>query len=209
MDRGLNRRNLIKGTAGLVIAGSTGGCLGDIFGPEAPELEEAVEQTEAALKTELPWSEYDLEFDVDDLYLNLEALEPTGVGEAYQYAISINIDLISNSSDLEGWLGSEAPDARREEFFSLYAPPTYDMLLETYDNLEAFTAPGQPSNMNRIVEYTIHIGAEGCSYIEDTLPAARVDELISEPQDYLDYLDEGEEVEVVIEDGLFDSELFC
>lgn len=207
-QKNYTRRDYLKTLGATGLTTTTAGCsaLGNVFGSGAGELEDAVNQTETALKNELPWNDYKLGFEVENLNLDLENLGPTGVENANQYAVEIEVDLSPNSDDLEGWM---ATNARRAEFFGLYAPPSYDMLLETYDNLEDFTVPNQPSHRNQIVEYTLHMGASDCSYIEDNIAAAEIGGIVENPRSYLDYLDNGDAVTVNIEDAFLGIDFFC
>ncbi len=159
-DKHMNRRDYLKSaaTTGTIAVSALSGCLGrGIFGgSDAEELRSAVNETETNLKNELPWNDYELDFDVEDLDLDLESLGATGVENAKEYAANIDIALQDDSDDLDGWMAAQE---RQEEFFRLYAPPTYDMLLESYDNLSEFTVPNQPSHRNQITEYSLHIDA--------------------------------------------------
>lgn len=180
--------------AAVAAGASLTGCLG----PQAPELRDRTETTENRLKTELPWNRYDLEFDVEELTVDLEKFQPTGVENAYQYGVVVDVPLSDVSNDLRGYTATEQ---RQEEFFFLYAQPSFDMLLETYDNFQEFTPPNQPSHRNQVTQYGLHVDAEKCSYIEDRISGPRMDDILQNPESYLNYLDGGESVETVVDDG--------
>ena len=203
-DNDLNRRDYLKGLGGLGALASTSGCVERIFGPEA--LQNSVEEAENNLKTNVPWSEYALTFNVQGLNLDLNNLGPTGVEDANRYSVQINVALDEDSDDIDGWLANEE---RAEEFWRLYTPPTYDMLLETYDNLEEFTIPNQPSNRNQIVGYELYIDAENCSSLQDGFGGQEISGIIESPSTYLEYLDGGESVTVDIDNGRFGFGFIC
>lgn len=205
-DKKLDRRDYLKGVGATGAAISTAGCIGNLLGPDAPDLRDAVDQAEQNLESELPWGRYALNFNVQGLDMGIDKLGSTGVEDAFNYAVSIDVGLSGNSDDISGWLSSEE---LAEEFWRLYAPPTYDMLVESRDSLQEFTAPDRPSNRNRIVEYDLHVGAENCSYIEDSIPAPQLDDVVSSPDDYIAYLDDGEAVNVVYDDGALGFGHFC
>ena len=205
-DERMDRRDYLKSLGATGTAISTAGCIGDILGPDAPDLRDAVDQAEQNLKSEVPWGRYALNFEVQNLDMDIDKLGATGVEGAFNYAVGIDVSLSGNSDDISGWLSTEE---LAEEFWRLYAPPTYDMLVESRDSLQDFTAPDRPSNRNRIVEYNLHIGAESCSYLEDSIPAPQLDSIISSPDDYIAYLDGGEAVNVVYDDGALGFGYFC
>lgn len=214
----LNRRDYLKSLGAVSITTSTAGCgaYGDIFTPEAPQLEGEVENTQTRIRNSLPWSDYGLIFDVDRLNLELDNIGPTGVEDAQQYDLGISIDLATESNDLDGWLGADSPNARREEFVYLYAAPTFDMLLQAYDDLQDWTVPNQPSHQNQIVQYTLEIGAEDCSYLADNIPGGEMTSILESPTAYLnyltgdgEYLDDGGEVIINLDSSFLGIDYLC
>jgi hypothetical protein len=200
----LKRRDVLKGL-GASGVGSLAGC-SSLLGKEAPSITERANQTEGRLKKELPWNEYRLGYNVDSIDLGKNRLGPTGVENASQYRVNIDIALSDNSDDLSGWLGT--PE-RQREFFSLLNNTTYDMLLLTNENFSEFYPGTQPSNQNQVTEYRLHVDAETCSYLEDTVPVSRMNDILSSRSAYAEYVSDGEEYRINIEDGFLGTDFFC
>jgi len=199
-----NRRDLLKGIGALGSATLAGCSL--TSGNGAQELADQNRRTENKIRRDLPWNEYRLDYDNESLNLDKKRLEPTGVESASQYRIDIKFALSNNSDDLDGWM---ATSERRAEFFSLLNKTTYDVLRRTTEDFSDFEPPKQPSNRNQVVEYKIRVDAEDCSYVSDTVPATRMDEILSSRSAYADYVDDGSEYEINIEDAFLGLDLFC
>jgi hypothetical protein len=200
----LKRRDLLKGIGALSI-GSLAGC-NAILGGEAPNIKKQANQTQQRLKSQLPWNSYDLEYNVDSLNVGMDRLGSTGVEGAAQYRINMKVSLSENSDDLDGWLSSSE---RRAEFFSLLNETTYDMLNLATEDFSEYEPSQQPSHRNQVIEYELKINAESCSYLRDSVPVARIDDILSSRTDYSSYVDNGAEYEINIETGFLGTDLFC
>mgnify|MGYP006277560301 CR=1 FL=1 len=200
----LNRRDLLRGL-GATSAIPLAGC-NNFLGEEASDITEQLNQTEKNLKNELPWNEYRLNYNVDSINLSKNRLGPTGVENATQYRINMEISLADDSDDIEGWLGTSE---RRSEFFNLLNNTTYDMFLQADEDFSEFYPGTQPSNQNQVTEYRLRVNAESCSYLEDTVQASRMNDILSSRSSYAEYVSDGDEYEINIEDGFLGTDFFC
>lgn len=192
-----SRREILGATGTGAITASSG-CLGIFSGESAPELRNRASQTEEELQSDLPWGEYRLDFNSEATDVGITRLNPTGVENAYTHRVNVDMDLAGNSDDLSGWT---ATDEREEEFFSLLSQPTYDVLVTTVENFYDFQPQNQPSHRNQVVEYELHVDAEKCSYIEDTIPAQRVNDILSSRSTYRSYVNSGNGYETTQDSG--------
>lgn len=199
----MSRRKYL-GALGAAGATTTAGCL---FGSGAPEIQDQARATNDALETQLPWGSYRLNYNVDSVNVDVERVGSTGVENAGTYRINAKVALADNSDDLDGWLSTEE---LTEEFFSLLNNTTYDMFTRTYDGFQDFSPPNQPSHRNQIVEYSVRVNAEDCSYIQYRAPAQRMDEVLSSRQAYSDYFSpDGENFGVVRDSGRLGLGIIC
>lgn len=200
----LERRELLKGLGALSI-GSLAGCT-SILGGGAQQIREQTDQTQQNLKSELPWNEYSLDYAVESLNVGVERLGSTGVENAAQYRVNMNVALSGSSDDLDGWM---ATSERRAEFFSLLNDTTYDMFSQATQDFSGYEPEQQPSHRNQVVEYQLRVDAESCSYVEDTVPATRMDDILSSRSAYAEYVNNGTDYEISIEEGFLGTDLFC
>jgi len=204
MEDEIKRRDLLKGLGTLSI-GSLAGC-STLLGNGAEEIRDRANQTQQNLKSGLPWNDYELNYNVDSLQVSTERLGSTGVENAAQYRINMKVALSGNSDDLRGWM---ATSERRAEFFNLLNETTYDMLEQATEDFSDYEPPQQPSHRNQVVEYQLRIDADSCSYLEDTVPVARIDNMLSSRSSYANYVNNGSEYEINIEEGFLGTDLFC
>ncbi len=204
-----SRRELL-GVAGTGAITVSAGCLSAFNGDNASELKNRADETEKELRNNLPWGEYELNFNNEELGVGIDRLNPTGVEDAYTYGVDIDMALADNSDDLDGWLATEE---RTEEFFSLLSDPTYDVLVTTVENFYDFQPQNQPSHRNQVVEYNLNVDASKCSYIEDTLPGERVNEVLRTQSNYTDYVNSEDGYQTTLDEGLFGlggaNDFFC
>lgn len=204
MDDEIKRRDLLKGL-GAASIGSLAGC-STLLGEGAQELREQSKRTQQNLKSELPWNNYRLDYKVQGLNVDLERVGSTGVENASQYRVGLRVGLSSNSDDLDGWM---ATSERRAEFFSLLNDTTYDMFSQATRGFSDYEPGQQPSNRNQVVEYRLRVNAESCSYVEDTVPATRMDDILSSRSAYAEYVNNGTDYEINVEEGFLGTDLFC
>lgn len=200
----IDRRDLLKGIGGLG-ATTLSGCA-RLLGPDAEEIQRQVNQTEESLQSEVPWNSYKLKYIPKSIKLSKDRLQRTGVEDAYTYRINISFDMADNSDDLSGWM---ATSERREEFFSLLNETTYDVLNNTVDDFNQFQPENQPSNFNQVVEYRLHVGAEGCSYLENIVPSEVTSQILGSRSAYDSYVGSGEDYDIRIEEASLGIEYFC
>lgn len=204
MNDEIKRRDLLKGLGAAGIS-SLAGC-NALLRPEAPGLKEQAKQAQQNLRSELPWNSYSLDYNVDSLNVGIQRLESTGVESASQYRVEMNVSLSGNSDDLDGWLATEA---RRSEFFSLLNETTYDMLSQASENFSSYEPSQQPSHRNQVIEYSLRVDAESCSYVKDAVAVARTDNILSSRSAYADYVNAGADYEINIEQGFLGTDFFC
>lgn len=203
-DEEKSRRDVLRA---LGVAASTGlsGCSA-LLGPGAPEIEQQTDQTEQRLQSRVPWSSYRLNYEPESVRVGKQKLQRTGVENAYTYRINIGFELAGNSDDMQGWT---ATTERMEELFGLLNRSTYDVLSIAVEDFQDFHPENQPSAFNQVAEYQIHVGGDGCSYVEDTVSAEIVDDILGSRSAYAEYVGGGAEYEINIESGLFGTDYFC
>lgn len=203
MNNEIERRDLLKGLGAASIA-SLSGCASILNG--GSEIRDQANQTRQNLKSELPWSSYQLGYITESVNVGTERLGATGVENASQYRINMKVSLSDNSDDLRGWLSTSG---RRSEFFSLLNETTYDMFSQASEDFSRFEPPQRPSHRNQVTEYQLRVDADSCSYVQDTVPATRTGEILSSRSAYANYVDNGEEYEINIEEGFLGTDIFC
>lgn len=145
---------------------------------------------ESSLKSDLPWRAYALDFDTDELELKTEPAE-----DSSQLSAVVEVPFAWSSNDMEGWM---AKTERKEEFFSLYASTSYDILSKLQDNLELSRSSNHLDSKDQVAEYGFRaLGKEG-SYVEDSISAEEIDEILSNRTTYSEHLDKGRNAEIVV-----------
>ena len=200
-----DRRDFLKGLGALGAAGGLAGC-NILSGPGAPEIDQRTQQLEDSLQSQISWSSYPLNYEPRQLEVGKQRLQPTGVEDAHTYRIEVSFPLADNSDDLEGWMATRE---RMEEFFSLLNQTTYDVLTATVDNFDDFHPGNQPSAFNQVNEYKLHVDAEKCSYVEDIIPSAQTDDILSSRSAYNEYIEGGEDYNINIDGGFLDTGYLC
>lgn len=203
----IKRRDLLKG-AGALSTGALAGCSYVPFfsDDQPPEINDQANRTEQTLKNQLPWDSYSLDYKTGSINLSTSKVGNTGVEGASQYRLKTKIGLAGNSDDLDGWMGTQE---RQSEFFNLIGNTVYDMLSQVTEDFSEFEPGQRPSSRNQVVEYRIKVNAEDCSYVKDTMPADRMDDILSSRSSYAEYVDGGAQYEINIEDGLFGTDWGC
>lgn len=193
-----SRRQFLKDTlkVGGVATGATtlAGCIGRDGDSDDSELFQRVEEVQALMRSELPWGEFDMEFVIDDLDLTLHSQPTEPLPEdASRYNLWITIPLANVSDDLDAYLegregiSKERLDDLREEFIEYYEEFSYDFFKGAYllgePPLQEFTAPNQPSHRPQIERYVLRVEGESCTYVQNSIPGIRMDDLIVEDPD--------------------------